>query len=94
MAITTHKSRIGYEDINWYDAEGSDCFTRKTTTGGPITLHKLFAPGYPCKIGELVTEVIYYALDNESTILHQWGGGYFHLTMGNNSDALGIIFSI
>jgi hypothetical protein len=42
MPITTHKTHIGLEDIQW--GKLTETFTRKTTTGNLITLHKF---GFP-----------------------------------------------
>jgi len=85
MAITTHKTQIGYEDIYWGSV--AETFSRKTSTGGTLTLHKV-----PVATEQVIYIMTIMALDDDTTILHEWGGGKFHKTLGNGPDALGIIY--
>ena len=73
MAITTHKTNIGKEDISvQVNTDATETFDRLTTTGSTITLKKL--PDIWDGLGKVNTgKVLVRALDNNDTILHSFG---------------------
>ena len=71
---TTYKSHIGKEDFSVQtNINTAETFTRKTSTGGVITMTKMpdIWEGKGCV---KVNKILVCAADSPSTILHAFGG--------------------
>ncbi len=71
---TSYKSNIGKEDFSIQtNTNAAETFTRKTSTGGSISMTKM--PDLWDGTGQIkLAKVLVYAADSPTTVLHSFGG--------------------